>query len=310
MNDEDIKGIWSGVPMPWTDTEQLDRDALARTIRKCVDTGCHGVYVAGTTGEFHAMSEAQFADVIETFVGEMCSHPTIGAQAGCGGFSQRQVCERIRLATGAGCNDIQLPLPGWMPLQDDEILTFFDVVTGRFPGVHLYLYDNAQCGRLIGEPLWMRLLERFPCIAGAKLTDPTPELVRSIIQMRPTFNILGGEPSIVALWPHGVRSIAAWISYAFPRLIGDLWRALEANDVAGIAAGSDKLDIVHTQIKDPMRALGYREGIMDRLMGLASGFLEPTFCRVLPPWRSVDPEHVAMARQEIQIHLGLDHLFE
>ena len=66
--------------------------------------------------------------------------------------------------------------------------------------------------------MWPQLLERFPSIAGAKLTDPTPDLVRTIIHARPEFNILGSETSIIELWPHGARSVAAWISYAFPAL--------------------------------------------------------------------------------------------
>ena len=309
MNDTDVKGIWSGIPMPWTDTEQLDHGALVRTIQRCVETGSHGIYVAGTTGEFHAMGEAQFRDVVETFVGEMRNHPGVGAQVGCGGFSWRQVRDRVQVSVDTGCMDIQLPLPGWMPLQDDEVLGFFAAVTDHAPGVRIYIYDNIQSGRLIGEAMWPRLLERFPNIAGAKLTDPTPDLVRAIIHARPEFNILGSETSIIELWSHGARSVAAWISYAFPALINDLWRALERNDAAGIAGGGQILDIIHGQIKDPMRPRGYREGIMDRLMGVASGFLEPVFCRALKPWRSVKPEDVALARAMIEEHLGHEHTY-
>ena len=308
MNKTDIKGIWSGVPMPWKDSEQLDREALVRTLRRCVETGSHGIYVAGTTGEFHSMVTAQFRDVVETFADEMRNHPNVGTQVGCGSFSLGQICERIKIAVDVGCCDIQLPLPGWMPLKDAEVLDFFRAVADRFPDLRIYVYDNAACGRVIGEVLWPRLVEQIPCIAGAKLTSPSPDLVRTILDLRPEFNILGGEPNIVDLWPYGVRSIAAWISYAFPKIIADLWWAFEQDDAAAIAMAADRLDIIHKQIKDPMRSLDYREGIMDRLMGVATGFLDPVYCRVLQPWRSVAPEDVVTVRAAIERHLGAEYL--
>ena len=301
-------GIWSGIPMPWKDDEELDREALTQTVNRCVETGSHGIYVAGTTGEFHAMVETQYRAVVETFAEAMGDHPGTGLQIGCGGFSLRQVCDRVRVAMAQGCTDVQLPLPGWLPLQDDEALSFFKAVIDRFPAIRVYVYDNPHSGRPIGADLWPKLLGQVPAIVGAKLTRADASLVRDLLSIRPDFNILGGETNIISLWPHGVRSLAAWISYAFPKLIREIWDALDRDDREGIALGARKLDIIHSEIKGPLGALGYRDGMMDRLVGVASGFLDPVYCRVLRPWRSVDPAHVSVVREKIVSRLGEDYL--
>jgi len=306
---EVCEGVWSGLPMPWNDNEDLDRSALVQTLDRCVRTGSHGIYTGGTTGEFHAMGERQFRTVVETFMNKMRDHEEVGIQVGCGGFSLRQVCERIQVAVANGCSVIQLSLPGWEPLRDDEVMGFFEAVVQRFPEITIVVYDNPRSGRTIGPDLWPRLLDAFPVIVGAKIAGLDEQLVRLLRSVRPEFNIFAGESNIVALWPHGARSLAAWISYAFPGIIFDLWQALENGDAAGISAGARKLEIISKHIKKPMRSMGYRSGLMDRLTGLASGFLEPVYARVLAPWRSIDPADVKITRERITQHLGRDCLY-
>ena len=304
-----VQGIWSGIPMPWNDREELDAGVLRRNLKRCVETGSHGIYVCGTTGEFHAVSQKQFENIAEVFMDTMGNYPNIGVQVGCGGFSLRQVCERITVAISNGCGLIQLPLTGWQPLTDDEVLSFYRTVSDRFPDVGIFVYDNPQCGRTIGSHLWPDLLEMVPSIVGAKIVGITPELAHMIFGIREDFVILSGENNLVPLWKDGVRSLAAWISYAFPKIINDLWESLENGDAEGINDGIEKLMVI-TTIKDSIRQEGYRSGIMDRLMGLATGFLEPVYCRVLAPWRSVEPQHVEMIRMKIVDMLGSEYLYD
>lgn len=295
--------------MPWGDRDELDRTALARTLDRCVETGSGGIYIGGTTGEFHSMTEEQFRDVVETFMRVMSRYPDFPVQIGCGGFSLSRVKDRIRVAVWNGCSVVQIPLPGWLPLTDNEVIAFFGALTEEFPEIQVCVYDTAGAGRMIGADLWVRLLGLFPHITGAKITTLDTELVRRILEVRPGFVVLGGEDNLVALWPAGVKSLAAWISYAFPKIITDLFRALECGETKAIAAGSRKMEITQNDVKAPARLLGYRGGILDRLMGLATGFLEPVYQRVLDPWMSVDPTDVEATRSRIVQLLGEEYLF-
>jgi dihydrodipicolinate synthase/N-acetylneuraminate lyase len=257
---------------------------------------------------FHALGETQFGAVVETPAAAMAEHPELGLQIGCGGFSLRQVCERIAVARSNGCSCIQLSLPGWLPLTDDEILDFYTAIVDRFPEITLCVYDNQASGRSIGSELWPRLAAAIPAIAGAKVTKADPELPALIRAVRPDFRFFAVESTFLEMWGSGIDGVTAWVSYALPEAIGRLWVALQSGDTAEISAGRQIIDALH-EIKVPFRARGYRAGIVDRMMGLATGFLEPVFARVLRPWRSVDPADVALARARIVERLGPQYLW-
>jgi 4-hydroxy-tetrahydrodipicolinate synthase len=300
-------GLWTGLPTPWTDQEELDVEAFRRTLVRCAD-GISGIYVGGTTGEFHSMDDSQFANVVKTFAETMEEITNVGVQVGCGASSLHQVCHRIRVATDHGFSTIQLPLPGWMTLTDDEVLSFYSDVTDQFPNVQIIVYDNPSSGRNIGPDLWPRLLASVPSVRGAKmgkLDKSTYEIIRAA---RSDFFFLGVESNFLKVWPLGVRSMAAWITYSMPSLIIPLWHSLEKNDVEAIRKASEKVEKLAI-IKDSVRSFGYRGGIIDRLMGLATGFLEPAFHRVLKPWRSIDPTHVAFVRKRIGEEIGSEYLY-
>jgi len=303
------QGIWSAIPIPWQKDEQLDKAALRRTVDRCIRTGSDGIYVGGTTGEFHAMTNRQLRDVSDTFMDAVRGHPGTGSQVGCGAGSLAQVCERIEIAMAAGCRTIQLPLPAWVTLTDDEVLTFYQAVAERFPDVQICVYDTVKSGREIGAGLWPRLLKSVPAIAGGKITGVDPSLAKVIRQAHPGFVILAAEETWAPMWKHGVHAIASWISFSLPRIVNDLYRALREDDRQGIRDAVALMNTVNTDIKTPLRELGYRRGSMDRLMGMATGFLEPVYERLLLPWRSVRREHVALARETICRRLGKEYLF-
>jgi len=294
--------------MPWDADENLDNGALERLVARCAANRSDGIYIAGTAGEFHAMDLEQFRDAVETFMREIRNHPGLGHQVGCGAFSQRQVFKRIDIAWENGVDSVQINLPGWVPLTDDEILAFYTEIGERFPDQAIVVYDNRACGRYIGPELWPRLLERVPAIVGGKLPYDTPEFLAAIRAIRPDFKFFTVEPALEAMAPHGIDGVTAWMSYSFPGLMGDLWDAVEARNWPVFKSRLGTARILD-EIKAEVRPKGYRAGRVDRLMGLASGFLEPVFSRMLSPWENVNRDDVNRVRARIIERLGEAFLF-
>ena len=52
---ESLRGIWAGLPLAWDQQDELDHQRYASDIERCLDLGGHGVYAAGSTGEFYAL---------------------------------------------------------------------------------------------------------------------------------------------------------------------------------------------------------------------------------------------------------------
>lgn len=293
--------------MPWQEDERLDGAALTGLIRRCASTGSHGIYMAGTAGEFHAMDLEQFADAVKVFMREIRRHPGLGHQVGCGAFSLKQVLQRIRIARDHGAGIIQLNLPGWVPLTDDEVVDFFRSVARAFPDQPIVVYDNKASGRTIGADLWPTLLESSPCIVGAKITYAVPELPARLKAIAPGFKFFAVENTFQPMSRSPIDGVTAWISYSFPPIIRELWQARLKSDWTRFDQTFRQVEILHG-LKARFREKGYRAGIMDRLMGLASGFLDPVFARTLNPWRNVDRADINHMRQLIRKQLNAAYL--
>lgn len=58
LNRENIAGIWSAVPTPFTDELELDTEAVSRLVEHQVRLGIKGLFLASPNGEGSLMSEA------------------------------------------------------------------------------------------------------------------------------------------------------------------------------------------------------------------------------------------------------------
>jgi len=76
------------------------------------------MYVFGTAGEGHAVSEPQFDRIVRVFADEVAAlakslkrelHPMVGVIS----LSTTTIQERIRLARDLGITDFQISLPSW-----------------------------------------------------------------------------------------------------------------------------------------------------------------------------------------------------
>ena len=57
--------------LPWREDGQLDEPRFRQTVRNLVAAGLRDLYVFGTAGEGHAVSEGDFRHVVEAFAEEM-----------------------------------------------------------------------------------------------------------------------------------------------------------------------------------------------------------------------------------------------
>ena len=67
---------------PFTETGEVDFDALARHIASGVDAGPGGVFIACGTGEFHALEPEEFSRVVRTAVEVVAGRVPVYAGAG------------------------------------------------------------------------------------------------------------------------------------------------------------------------------------------------------------------------------------
>src|SRR5437868_4595374 len=115
-----LRGVWAALIVPWTDRDELDTKRYVKEVRSYGPTGVHGIYTGGTTGEWYAQDDDTFERIAKITCEE--GHDVgLPVQIGCTAMSTRTVRKRIRAAKRAGADGIQIALPFWLELKDDEV---------------------------------------------------------------------------------------------------------------------------------------------------------------------------------------------
>lgn len=189
---ETLRGIWPALLTPWTPQEQVDEEAFQDEIRSFARAGVHGVYTGGTAGEFYAQDDATF-DRITQLVCQTARPLGLRVQIGCTALSTRTVCGRIERARRAGADGIQVALPFWLPLNDDDVLGFFCDLANAADGSPLVLYHSGRAKRSIGPELLQRLCEQTPTLIGIKDTVSDEAHWRALRAAAPQLSFFGGD---------------------------------------------------------------------------------------------------------------------
>ena len=79
MANDRIRGVMVPAITPLTPDERVDTKSLRRVVNYLIDSGVHGIWAAGTTGEFAALADDQRLTAIETVVDEVAGRVPVVA---------------------------------------------------------------------------------------------------------------------------------------------------------------------------------------------------------------------------------------
>ena len=119
-----IHGVWAPPPVAWDEQEKFDPVRYESDIAYLCSTGIHGIYSGGTTGEFYALDFEEFT-ATNTVMLRIAHTAGVPVQIGVTALSTREVLRRTRWAVEHGAEGVQVALPFWLPLNDNEVLAFF-----------------------------------------------------------------------------------------------------------------------------------------------------------------------------------------
>src|SRR5688572_19776713 len=153
--------IMGTVCIPWTADYHLDESLFRHAVRDLLQHGTRQLYLFGTAGEGHAVSERQFHQITRLFIEEMArfdAPPMVGVITP----SLSQAIERIEWAISMDVRRFQISLPSWGACTEAETFTFFQQICERFPQSQFMHYNLKRAGRLVTAPEYARLAEAFP----------------------------------------------------------------------------------------------------------------------------------------------------
>jgi dihydrodipicolinate synthase/N-acetylneuraminate lyase len=170
-------------PLPWTAQGELDARLFQQTVAEQAAGLTPNLYVFGTAGEGHAVTDTQFRAVVDAFRAALPAgtSPMVGVIS----LSLGTTIERIAWAREVGVRDFQLSLPAWGALTDREVDSFFAETCGRFRDCRFLHYNLARVKRVLNGDDYARLAATHPNLISIKMGGQDVAAMEAILTKAP-----------------------------------------------------------------------------------------------------------------------------
>ena len=230
------KGILPAMITPMTKDYKVNIPALRKLIDYMIDGGVHGIFAIGTTGEFYALTNDEYREVLEVTVDQVAGRVPI--YAGCNSIGTRQSIELTHIASEVGgISAISVLTPYFISLTQNEIYDHFRTIAEN-TDMNIILYDNAPKTHMTIKPATVAKLADLPNIVGIKdstgdLTN-TADIIGRTTRAGKDFHVMMGRDSLIhAALCYGATGAVAAAANVAPKLCADIYNKYMAGDIKG-----------------------------------------------------------------------------
>jgi 4-hydroxy-tetrahydrodipicolinate synthase len=249
--------VFSAVPTLFGADGEVDTGAN-RALYKLLDGLLDGLFVAGTTGEFPALDDAERLSLIELALTEAGPDRVI---AHVGAPDARHAARLAQSAAALGATRLAAITPYYLPARPDELTSYYCRIRDAVPAADLYAYIfSERTGVRVPAPVFASAAEAAG-LAGAKLSGSTAADLAQYVAATPGLRIYSGDDSDPgATMRAGGAGLISGRSSAYPELYAALGTALAAEDQDTAAR--------HQQTLDRIVALGASIGRLKHAVAL------------------------------------------
>ncbi len=276
--------IFAAVPTLFGPGGELDLDAN-RALYKFVAGWLDGLFVAGTTGEFPALEDAERLSLLELALAEAGCDRVI---AHIGAPDARHAGRLAQAAVALGATRIAAITPYYLPARSDELIAHYRAIRDAASGPELYAYIFPErTGLPVSPTLFARVAEAAG-LAGAKISGSAAGEFAGYVAAAPGLRFFSGnDANPAATMRAGGAGVISGRSSAYPEVYAALQHDPRAQETL-----------------DRIVALGASVGRLKhalRLRGLGSGAARMT---VDPPGPETGAAIAALVAAA-QIYTGL-----
>lgn len=203
-------GIMCTCVIPWDDQGHFLAPLFVDQVRSLLQLTPH-LYIFGTAGEGHAVSDRQFQEITRVFHATMRSG---GAEAMVGiiSLSLPTILERIDFCHRLGIRRFQISLPSWGALTDMEVATFFRSVCGGFPDCQFLHYNLLRTKRLVTAEQYAQLAAAHPNLVATKNSTDSMSRIQGLLELSPQLQHFLSEVGYVYATQRGECGLLASIA--------------------------------------------------------------------------------------------------
>lgn len=256
MPEERLGGIFPPVVLPFGSDGTVDHVSLERHVEHLLRAGVHGLWMNGTTGEFHALDAGQRAQAVRVAV--KTAGGAVPVVAHVGDTSTERVLEHSRAALAAGADRLAVIPPYFVDFTQAEMCQHFRRIAG-VAGLPVLVYHLPQLAGTGLSVASIATLAQEGVVTGVK--DSSNDLVwfRQLLagarQAGVPLDCFTGGSSVtdLGLYLGGAGAMASAANLT-PRHLVAMYDAAAAGDWVLLHTLQEELEALLSALRLPRRA--------------------------------------------------------
>lgn len=291
----EICGNWATLLCAWADDDALDIGRVVAEIDTLVSFGVDGIYSNGTAGEFHLQTEEDF-DSISRHLAAACEKADVPFQIGVSHTNPHVSLDRLRRVRDLRPSAVQIIIPDWFPVTDDEAYAFLARAAEVAEGVGLVLYNPPHAKRVLTPEEVGRLAERVPTLVGLKTAAGDDAWYERMRRSIPSLSVFVPGHTLASGVQRGARGAYSNVACLHP-LGAQRWTDRMKNDMEGALEVEGRIRRFMSEYIAPfITELGYSNPAADRFMAVVGGWAN-VGSRMRFPYRNIPDGEVERVRR-------------
>ena len=226
-------GVLPAMITPIGDDGKPNEKMLRNLINHLLNNGVHGIFAIGTTGEFYALSDDEYKEVLEITVDEVNGRAPV--YAGANHITTRGSIRLAQIAEEAGVDALSVLTPMFISPNQQQIYEHFATVAAN-TSLPILLYNNKPKTNVDITPATVTRLAEVKNIIGIK--DSTGDLTNTGEYIRLTkgkdFHVFVGRDTLIhGALCYGASGAVAGCANVAPRLCANIYDKYMAGDIKG-----------------------------------------------------------------------------
>ncbi|WFU11332.1 dihydrodipicolinate synthase family protein (plasmid) [Rhizobium sp. CB3090] len=298
-----IAGNWASLLLPIGADDDIEFAKLGEEIDILIAAGVDGIYSNGTAGEFHSQTEGEF-DRIQLMLAQRCVKAGMNFVIGACQPDAHIMLERVRRAALLKPLAIQVILPDWWPVTDQEAIDFLRRAVDAANGIPLILYNPPHAKRVLTPEELARICAAAPGVIGAKIADGDEQWYAEARKHLSALSLFVPGHHLATGIMEGVAAGSFSNVCCLSPRGAQAWTASMQNDIhAALDLERRICKFMETHIAPYRQRLGYSNAALDKLL-CAIGNWGPVGTRLRWPYRSIDMSEAVRLRDIARMELS------
>jgi dihydrodipicolinate synthase/N-acetylneuraminate lyase len=160
-------GIYTILPLPFTETYEINQEELLKAIDWAVGAGAKGIIATGSVGEFSHLTEAERRLVMEISLDRIRKHKGIQAVAMTAAAGTLETIAWTKYAKELGYDSVLIVPPYYWRVGEDEVFRHFQMITEAVD-IPVIVYHNPITSKFSISVPFAQRLAALPGIVGMK----------------------------------------------------------------------------------------------------------------------------------------------